>query len=134
MKTRLDPETGEELTRDVRPMSVRVGSRSERVMVAGWYPAGDGDGIHSGLDLAPVEEARKRLQESYAEHLRASRKKWKLTQEQAGALIGGGKRAFQKYESGKAIPTVAAVGLIEVLNADPKNIEVLRKVRELDFA
>lgn len=131
MKTRIDPETGATLMRDVRPMTVRVGSFSEQVMVAGWYPEGEGDGILQGADLDAYDAAWKRLRTRYAQHLRASRKKWKLTQEQAGALIGGGKRAFQKYESGKAVPTEAAVGLIEVLNADPKNIEVLKRVREL---
>lgn len=131
MNSRVHPETGEKLYRDVRPMTARVGSLAEEVMVPGWYPEGEGDAIHSGVDLAPYQDARKRLQRQYAEHLRASRKRWKLTQEQAGMLVGGGKRAFQKYESGKAFPTEAAVGLIELLNADEKNLEILKKVRQL---
>jgi len=98
-------------------------------MVGGWYPEGEGDAIHTGADLAAYEAARKRLVADYAAYLRASRKRWRLTQEQAGQLIGGGKRAFQKYESGKALPTEAAVGLIELLNADEANLERLRRIR-----
>jgi HTH-type transcriptional regulator/antitoxin MqsA len=131
MKTRIHPETGEALRRDARPMTISVGPFREQVVVEGWYPDGAGDAIHSGADLAPYQAARKRLLEQYAAHIRASRKRWKLTQEQAGLLVGGGPRAFQKYESGKAMPTEAAVGLIELLNADEKNLERLKQVRAL---
>jgi len=129
MDTRIHPETGETLKRDVRRLSVRVGPFSEEIEAPGWYPEGDGDAVHSGADLKDYEAAQRRLKEKYAEYLRASRKKWRLTQEQAGRLIGGGKRAFQKYESGKAIPTEAAVGLIELLNADQANLERLKRIR-----
>jgi len=129
MSERIHPETGEPLRRDTRRMTVRVGPFTEEVMVAGWYPEGSGEAIHTGADLAGYEAARKRLTGQYAAHLRASRKRWRLTQEQAGKLIGGGKRAFQKYETGKALPTEAAVGLIELLNADEKNLERLRRIR-----
>lgn len=129
MKTRIHPETGERLHRDTRPMTVRVGPFHAEVMAGGWYPEGDGDSIHTGADLADYEAARTRLASDYAAYLRASRKRWRLTQEQAGRLIGGGKRAFQKYETGKALPTEAAVGLIELLNADAENLERLRRIR-----
>ena len=129
MPTRTHPETGALLHRTERRMNVRVGPFAEEVVVGGWYPDGEGDAIHHGADLAAFEEARKRLALQYAAHLRASRKRWRLTQEQAGKLIGGGKRAFQKYETGKALPTEAAVGLIELLNADEANLERLKRIR-----
>jgi HTH-type transcriptional regulator/antitoxin MqsA len=129
MATRIHPETGEPLHRAERRMRVRVGPFAEEVLVGGWFPKGEGDAVHSGADLAAFEAARKRLALQYAAHLRASRKRWRLTQEQAGKLIGGGKRAFQKYESGKALPTEAAVGLIELLNADEANLERLKRIR-----
>ena len=110
-------------------MTARIGPFAEKVMVCGWYPAGDGDAIHTGADLAEYEAAQRRLKARYAEYLRASRRRWRLTQEQAGKLIGGGKRAFQKYETGKALPTEAAVGLIELLNADEENLERLKRIR-----
>ena len=57
------------------------------------------------------------------------RKRLKLTQEEAGRLIGGGRRAFQKYESGAIPPSDAAVGLIEILHRRPEEIEVLKAIR-----
>jgi transcriptional regulator with XRE-family HTH domain len=49
-------------------------------------------------------------------------KKLGLTQEEAGVIIGGGKRAFQKYESGRTPPSDAAVGLIEILARHPEEV------------
>ncbi|KAG5733945.1 hypothetical protein E4T56_gene5744, partial [Termitomyces sp. T112] len=58
-ETRIHPETGQELRRDTRPQTVRVGSLSRVVDVPGWYPEGDGDAIHSGADLRVFNEAFK---------------------------------------------------------------------------
>lgn len=55
----------------------------------------------------------------------------KLTQEEAGRLIGGGRRAFQKYESGAMPPSDAAVGLIEILYRHPEEIEFLKSIRSV---
>ena len=114
-ETRIHPETGKVLRRDVRPQTVVVGSLSRTVDVPGWYPDDESDGVHSGADLKAMDEAvRKRLG---------------LTQEEAGVIIGGGKRAFQKYESGRTPPSDAAVGLIEVLARHPEEVATLRAFR-----
>jgi HTH-type transcriptional regulator / antitoxin MqsA len=123
---RVHPETGQELHRDVRPQTVCVGSLSREIDVPGWYPEDDGDAIHSGADLKVLNEAFKTLREEYAAHVRSVRKKLGLTQEEAGVIIGGGKRAFQKYESGRTPPSDAAVGLI-----DPEEVDTLRSFRML---
>ncbi|MEP2533847.1 hypothetical protein [Shimia sp.] len=62
-KSRIHPVTGEKLTRDVRSFEVKVGDMSETVMLPGWYPEGDGDGIHTGKDFENVDDAVKRLRE-----------------------------------------------------------------------
>lgn len=49
--------------------------------------------------------------------IRAIRKKLKLTQVQAGTILGGGKKAFQKYESGEILPSRAISNLLRVLAA-----------------
>lgn len=59
--TRLHPETGATLTRDVRPQTVTVGALSETVDVPGWYPQDAGDSIHLGSDLAASDEVVARL-------------------------------------------------------------------------
>lgn len=127
--TRIHPVTGEVLRRDVRPQTIQVGSLTRVVDVPGWYPKDDGDAIHSGVDLQVWEEALGKLRAAYAARIRTVRRKLKLTQEEAGTVIGGGKRAFQKYESGKLAPSEAAVGLIEVLDRHPEAIETLRRAR-----
>ena len=128
-ETRIHPETSQELRRDTRSQTVCVGSLSRAVDVPGWYPEGDGDGIHSGEDLRAHNETFKALREEYAAHIKAVRKKLGLTQEEAGVIIGGGKRAFQKYESGRTPPSDAAVGLIEILARHPEEVATLRSFR-----
>lgn len=128
-ETQIHPETGKVLRRDVRPQSVIVGSLSCTLDVPGWYPDDDSDSVHSGVDLKALDEAYKALREDYATHVKSVRKKLGLTQEEAGVIIGGGKRAFQKYESGRMPPSDAAVGLIEVLARHPEEVATLRAFR-----
>jgi HTH-type transcriptional regulator/antitoxin MqsA len=128
-ETRIHPVTGKLLKRDIRPFMVEYGSMARQVELPGWYPDDDGDAVHSGLDMAQVDEVFLELRAAYSAHVREVRKSLGLTQEEAGEIIGGGKRAFQKYESGKAPPSDAAVGLIEILSRQPKAIEVLKEIR-----
>jgi len=128
-QTRIHPETGKVLHRDVRSQTISVGSLSRTVDVPGWYPDDDSDSIHSGADLKASNEAFRELQAAYAERVRAVRKRLKLTQEEAGRIIGGGRRAFQKYESGATPPSDAAVGLLEILDRHPEEVETLRQLR-----
>lgn len=128
-ETRIHPETGKELRRGVRQQTVVVGSLARTIDVPGWYPDDDSDAIHSGADLKASNEAFKALREEYATRVKSVRKKLGLTQEEAGVIIGGGKRAFQKYESGRTPPSDAAVGLIEVLARHPEEVATLRAFR-----
>lgn len=128
-ETRIHPETGQVLRRDVRPQVVAFGSMRRTVNVPGWYPDDDGDSIHTGTELAESDRAFRDLKAAYAAHVRRIRKRLKLTQEEAGRIIGGGRRAFQKYESGATPPSDAAVGLIALLERHPEEIEFLRSMR-----
>jgi len=60
------------------------------------------------------------------EEIRRIRKKLRLTQEAAGLVIGGGPRAFQKYESGDLLPSRAISSALVLLDHDPKALAVLR--------
>lgn len=130
VETRVHPETGKVLRRAVRQQVVRFGSLSRVVDVPGWYPDDDSDAIHAGADLKASNEAFKELRDAYAARIRMVRKKLRLTQEEAGLVIGGGKRAFQKYESGRHPPSDAAIGLIELLARHPEEVETLRSLRD----
>lgn len=128
-ETRIHPETGQVLRRDVRPQVVAFGSMRRTVNVPGWYPDDDGDSLHTGAELAESDRVFQDLKAAYAAHVRRVRKRLKLTQEEAGRIIGGGRRAFQKYESGATPPSDAAVGLIALLERHPAEIEFLRSIR-----
>ena len=52
--------------------------------------------------------------------IRSIRRNLGLTQVQAGELIGGGPRAFAKYESGTVKPAAAVVTLLRLLEAHPE--------------
>ena len=57
-----------------------------------------------------------------------------LTQVEAGELLGGGLRAFQKYESGVIKPAATTSNLLRLLDADPSALRTLagRRVVPID--
>jgi HTH-type transcriptional regulator/antitoxin MqsA len=128
-ETRIHPETGKLLRRDVRAQVVSFGTEWRRIEVAGWYPDDDSDSIHSGGDLAESNKVFQALRVAYGAHVREIRKFLNLTQEEAGDLIGGGRRAFQKYESGATPPSTAAMNLIEMLARYPDGLDLIRSLR-----
>ena len=58
--------------------------------------------------------------------IRRIRKRLRLSQVEAGALIGGGQRAFTKYEAGTVTPAASVVNLLKVLDANPTALASLR--------
>lgn len=129
--TRIHPVTGKELTRGVQVQVVSFGILTAEVDVPGWYPDDDSDSIHSGADLETKETVFMALRKKYGDRVRETRKKLKLTQIQAGVIVGGGERAFQKYERGVMAPSDAAIGLLEVLRAKPEMVEILKDIRKV---
>jgi HTH-type transcriptional regulator/antitoxin MqsA len=73
-------------------------------------------------DAAHLEEDRWQ-----AFRVRIMRVELGLSQREAGALIGGGTNAFQRYESGEQRPTTAMLNLLKLLVNDPSRLEELRK-------
>ena len=56
----------------------------------------------------------------HPDEIRAIRLSLGLTQVEAGELLGGGPRAFTKYESGRVKPAAAIVNLLRLLEANPR--------------
>jgi HTH-type transcriptional regulator/antitoxin MqsA len=54
------------------------------------------------------------------------RKKLNISQTEAGQMIGGGPRAFQKYEAGDLLPSRAISSALALLDHDPKGLTVLK--------
>jgi HTH-type transcriptional regulator/antitoxin MqsA len=61
------------------------------------------------------------------EEIKRIRKKLHITQEIAGILIGGGPRAFQKYECGDLLPSRAINSALVLLDHNPKALALLKK-------
>ena len=128
--TRIHPETGAVLRRDVRAFAVRYRAREIVVDLPGWYPDDNSDALHVGNDMAAADAALAALKievrKELAAYVAAVRKKLKLSQRQAGDLIGGGPRAFQKYESGEVEPSEAMLKLLRLLENDPARLDELQ--------
>lgn len=126
------PETGAPMHRGVRPLKLTYKGVTAAIDMPGWYSGASDESIHTGADMRVSDRALNRLK-AQAEGLldpaeiRRIRKRLGLTQEAAGELIGGGPRAFQKYEAGDLLPSRAVSSALRLLNRDPGAMEVLRR-------
>ena len=125
------PETGEELFRDVRRIDYEYKGIKFFADMPGWYPKDNDEGIFTKDDMKVYSRALNRAK-AEAEHLltpdkiKKTRQKLKLTQEAAGNLLGGGRRAFQKYESGEILPSRAISNLLKLLWEKPAMLDLLK--------
>jgi HTH-type transcriptional regulator/antitoxin MqsA len=129
------PETGAPMRRGTRPLVLTYREQSITVDMPGWYCDGSAEGIHTGDDMKVSDRALNRLKARAEglpepEEIRRIRKKLRLTQEAAGDLIGGGPRAFQKYETGDLLPSRAISSALALLDSDPAGLAVLMARRE----
>ena len=125
-----DAETGEQLIRDVRNITITYQGHSKTFPMPGWYPRDNNEGTFTDEDMKTYDRALNQLK-AEAENLllpddiRSIRKKLKLTQVQAGTILGGGKKAFQKYESGEILPSRAISNLLKLLSIQPSLLNSL---------
>lgn len=129
--TMVAPETREVLTRDVRPFVFCYKGESVTVELPGYYPAGTGDGVHVGDDMAVVDAALRRLKEKIEglpspATIRRVRTKLNLSQREAGLLLKVGENAFDKYERGLVEPSGPTSQLLKILDRHPEMVDELR--------
>lgn len=130
LKTRIHPETMEELKRRNRPLLITYKGLEETVDMPGWYPKDNDDGIYSKEDRKVYGKALRRMKARYEklllpEEIKNVRKQLHLSQEEAGFRIGGGPQAFQKYESGDVLPNRAISNLLTILAKEPAMLDLL---------
>lgn len=128
------PETGVPMHRDVRPITLIYKSEKIILGMPGWYCDQCDESIHTGKDMKVSDQMLNRLKARVEgllepEEIRRIRKKLHLTQQAAGLLIGGGPRAFQKYESGDLLPSRAISSALILLAHNPKALGVLKARR-----
>ena len=122
---------GERLTRDTRPFVVEYKGATLTVDLPGYYPAGEGESVHVGDDMAEVDRALRLLKEKVdgvpaPETIRRVRQKLKLSQREAGALLGVGPSAFDKYARGVGELSGPTIRLIKLLDLEPSLVDRLR--------
>ena len=125
------PETGEPLYRDTRPFDLTYKGHTITVELPGYYPAGEGESVHVGNDMAVTDQALRILKERAdglpsPETIRKVRKKLKLSQREAGKLFKVGDNAFDKYERGLIVPSGPTIQLMKVLDRHPELVDDLR--------
>lgn len=128
--TRVHPDTGAVLKRSVQRRKLSYKGVERLFDLPGWWPADDGDGILEGPDLAVVDRAFDELRAEAAQRLKAEevrriRTRLKLSQRRAGEILGGGPRAFQKYESGEVVVSRPMANLLLLLDRDPSRLKEL---------
>jgi HTH-type transcriptional regulator / antitoxin MqsA len=124
------PTTGAPMQRGVRPMTLDYKGARTVFEMPGWYCDKSAESIHTGEDMKVSDRALNRLKAAteglpLPEEIKRIRVKLGLTQEAAGELIGGGPRAFQKYEAGDLLPSRAIGSALALLDHDPAGLSVL---------
>jgi len=123
------PETGEILRRDVRPFKMSYGGLSVMVDHPGWWGE-SGAAVFSQQDEGATEPAflklKARADKLRSERIRKARKLLKLSQAEASRILGGGPKAFQKYESGEVPPPRRLEAFLSVLIRHREEVERLK--------
>ncbi len=124
------PETGAPMHRDTRPMTLAYKGETVTFDMPGWYCETSGESIHTGQDMKVSDRMLNRLKARSEgllapEEIRRIRKKLGLSQAAAGEVIGGGARAFQKYEAADLLPSRAISSALALLDHNPAALRVL---------
>jgi HTH-type transcriptional regulator / antitoxin MqsA len=125
------PETGKSMVRGLRPMTITYKGLSATFDMPGWYCDESSESIHTGEDMKASDRELNRLKAKVEgvldpDAIRQIRKKLKITQKEAGLLIGGGPNAFQKYESGEVLASHAITSALLLLDQNPRGLALLR--------
>ena len=120
------------MRRGMRPMTIEYKGVKAVIDMPGWYCDASDESIHNGKDMRVSDQALNRLKASVdgllsPEEIHRIRRKLRLTQEAAGEVIGGGPRAFQKYEAGDLLPSRAICSALILLDRAPEGLVTLHK-------
>jgi len=130
LKTQPCPECGGIMRFESRPDVVSYKGHERTIETLGWWCTQCGEGILAGDALKANEQV---FQELKAEvdavlspaEVAAIRAKLGLSQRKAGELLGGGPRAFQKYEAGTQAVSTPMSNLLRLLANDPSRLAEL---------
>lgn len=129
-KTHPCPVCGSPLRFETRAKRLSYKGATATVDLPGWWCRSCGEGILEGKALALHERAYMTLKASVDQVMTPAevteiREKLGLTKQRAGEILGGGIKAFQKYESGKGAVSLPMTNLLWLLKSAP---ELLKKL------
>jgi HTH-type transcriptional regulator / antitoxin MqsA len=121
------PVCGSKMRFEKRDDVLSYQGKEKRIKTLGWWCTSCDEAIFDGKALAEREKAFLTLKAEVdhvlgPEEVTKVREKLRLSQRRAGMLLGGGPRAFQKYESGKQAVSVPMSHLLRLLEKDPKRL------------
>lgn len=138
-KTKLPPKKtcpacGGAMLHEKRQDSVDYRSHRKSFDVTGWWCTSCEEAIFEGPELEAAERAFVELRAEVQsvllpEEIAKIRHKLNLSQREAGKILGGGPRAFQKYEAGSVPVSAPMNNLLLLLGEDPtKRLKELRRL------
>ena len=129
-KTQPCPECGGEMRYEKHADEVTYLGHKRALKTLGWWCSKCGEAILEGTALRAREKAFLELKAEVdgvlgPDEVAAARGRLGLSQRKAGEILGGGPRAFQKYESGTQAVSVPMSRLLTLLAKDPKRLREL---------
>ena len=127
-KTQPCPECGGKMRYEKHDDVLEHKGQDRIIKTLGWWCTKCGEGILSGDALVAHEKAYRDFKAEVDGVLKPAdvarvRKALGLSQRKAGQLLGGGPRAFQKYEAGTQAVSVPMSNLLRLLAADPARLQ-----------
>jgi HTH-type transcriptional regulator/antitoxin MqsA len=129
-ETMIHPDTGALLSRRRRTETVTYMGYSKEIVVEGYFPEDDGDGVIVGSDHEVFDAALDEMKERFAADTKrlakSLRSSARLTQKEASLLLTGSPNSFSKYERGEAQPSWPTFVLLKLIASDPSLIDKIR--------
>ena len=129
-KTQPCPECGGEMRYGKHADEVSYLGHKRVLDTLGWWCSKCGEAILEGPALQAREKTFLELKAEVdgvlgPDEVAATRERLGLSQRKAGEILGGGPRAFQKYEAGKQAVSVPMSRLLTLLANNPKRLREL---------
>jgi HTH-type transcriptional regulator/antitoxin MqsA len=130
VKTQACPECGSLMRFEKHDDVLEYRGHKRTIKTLGWWCTKCGEGILAGGPLVRHERAFLQLKANVdgvlgPREVAKVRESLGLSQRKAGEVLGGGPRAFQKYESGKQAVSVPMSLLLRLLASDPARLKEL---------
>lgn len=124
------PACGGKMLRQTRPRTIRYKKQSAEIEQPAWWCTACGEGVLDAKDSAIADRAFATLKARAEDVLGPDavakiRRRLNLTQRQAGKILGGGVRAFQRYEAGTVVVSQPMSNLLVLLDREPRRLAEL---------